>query len=225
MEQSAEKTEAQLEEHTAKGEEQFPAAESEAERQQRAKHPGRALIIAGCLLIAAALALLGANALSAWRAERASQAALSALSAEMEEGATVIDPTRNMPTVIIDGVEYIGTLELPSLELELPVQAEWSYAALQKSPCRYAGSAYAGNMVLAAHNYPSHFGKLNSLKPGDQVVFTDVEGNRFQYRVAAVDVLEPTAIQEMVEPQGWDLTLFTCTLGGASRVTVRCTQI
>lgn len=36
-----------------------------------------------------------------------------------------------------------------------------------------------------------------------------------------VDVLAPEAVEEMKDA-GNDLTLFTCTYGGASRVTVRC---
>ena len=36
-----------------------------------------------------------------------------------------------------------------------------------------------------------------------------------------VDVLAPEVVEEMKDA-GNDLTLFTCTYGGASRVTVRC---
>ncbi len=34
----------------------------------------------------------------------------------------------------------------------------------------------------------------------------------------------PAAMEEM-ESGDWDLTLFTCTIGGACRVTVRCQQV
>jgi sortase A len=39
--------------------------------------------------------------------------------------------------------------------------------------------------------------------------------------VAEVETLEPTAVEEMTN-SGYALTLFTCTYGGQSRVTVRC---
>ena len=42
------------------------------------------------------------------------------------------------------------------------------------------------------------------------------------FAVAETEVLEATAIEEMVTG-GWDLTLFTCTLSGQTRFTVRCT--
>lgn len=36
----------------------------------------------------------------------------------------ILDPDREMPTVEIDGNTYIGTLDIPSLELSLPVMSE-----------------------------------------------------------------------------------------------------
>ena len=61
----------------------------------------------------------------------------------------------------------------------------------------------------------------------DSFRFTDVDGNRFAYQVVVRETLEPTAIDEMQseEDGAWDLTLFTCTIGGQSRVTVRCVQV
>ena len=62
----------------------------------------------------------------------------------------------------------------------------WSYPKLKIAPCRYSGSAYTGNLVIAAHNYRTHFGLLESLAPGAQVKFTDVEGNVFSYEIAEI---------------------------------------
>jgi sortase A len=130
-------------------------------------------------------------------------------------------PDMEMPVILKDGHEYIGILEIPSLNLELPIMSEWNYPNLKIAPCRYSGSAYQSNMVIAAHNYQSHFGRLRELNIGDAVTFTDVDGNQFHYTVADLEVLQPNAIDEMVNSD-WDLTLFTCTIGGKTRVTVRC---
>ena len=91
------------------------------------------------------------------------------------------------------------------------------------SPCRCKGSAYLNNMILAAHNYTKHFGPIRRLLPGDEVIFTDVDGNIFDYSVAELEQLEGTDVDEM-EAGEWDLTLFTCTLGGQYRITVRCVR-
>ena len=189
---------------------------------------------AGLLLIAAALALAAYNVIDAQRAARSAAQALEALSqttavsaAEPEEAsaddapAYLADPEMPMPTVSFDGNDYIGRVDIPSLGLSLPVISEWSYPRLKIAPCRYTGSAYLDNLIIAAHNYGSHFGNLNRLNNGDTVTFTDVDGNQFTYAVSLIEDLPGTAIEEMQAGE-WDLTLFTCTLGGRSRVTVRC---
>ena len=131
-------------------------------------------------------------------------------------------PEGEMPVIEIDGYGYIGVLQIPSLDLTLPVISDWSYPALQIAPCRYEGSTYDGGMVIAGHNFDSHFGKLSQLEPGDEIKFIDLSGHTFTYAVAETEVLEATAIEEMVTG-GWDLTLFTCTLSGQTRFTVRAT--
>lgn len=98
-----------------------------------------------------------------------------------------------------------------------------SYPKLKIAPCRYAGSAYLNNLVIAAHNYERHFGGLKRLTVGDAVRFTDVDGNVFNYTVVELEQLEPYQAAEMRSGE-WDLTLFTCTLGGQHRVTVRCVR-
>ena len=128
-----------------------------------------------------------------------------------------------MPTETIQGNEYIGLLEVPTLGLELPVMSDWSYPQLKISPCRYQGSAYLGDLIIAAHNYDCHFGRLKTLLQGDEIIFADMDGNRFVYEVAEIEILEPTAIEQMIFGD-WDLTLFTCTYGGQARVTVRCVE-
>lgn len=129
-----------------------------------------------------------------------------------------------MTEKMIDGYAYIGYLTLPKLGLELPVMADWDYTRLRIAPCRYTGSTKSDDLVIMAHNYASHFGGLSGLSAGDAVYFTDMDGFTSQYMVAALDVLSPAAVEEMTAG-GYDLTLFTCTYGGKSRVTVRCEQV
>lgn len=133
----------------------------------------------------------------------------------------ILNPEMDMPTQNIDGQDYIGSLVIESLGLSLPIISEWSYPRLQIAPCRYAGSAYLDNMVIAAHNYSSHFGHLKNLSQGDTVTFTDIDGNVFNYQVVEIETLSPYSIQEMTSGD-WDLTLFTCTIGGQARVAIRC---
>lgn len=199
----------------------------------------------GLLLIAAALSLTGYNLWDERRAEGESNQVLEQLYladealAEPEEawnqtdnGAGseehipdyVLNPDMPMPTVTIDGNQYIGVLSVPSLELSLPVMSEWSYDNLKIAPCRYQGSAYKGDLIVAGHNYRKHFSPLKTLPVGAEIQFTDMDGNQFLYQVVDLEVLDKFDVKEM-ETGDWDLTLFTCTYGGQTRFTVRCEEV
>ena len=134
------------------------------------------------------------------------------------------DIKAEMATVKVDGYDCFGILSIPVLELELPVLADWSYEKLKKAPCHYYGTCYEPNFVIAAHNYVSHFGRLSQLQPGDMVIFTDVSGANYYYEVVLLETLPKEATKEMIA-SGFDLSLYTCTIGGGSRVTVRCRAI
>ncbi len=212
-------------------------------RDKKREMPGSFLLAWGMILVVAAFALVGWNLLDDRRAGTAAKHAVEALEratssaavpassealtqANARPGETmlpdyVLNPQMEMPTAEDDGSEYVGTLEIPALELELPVLEDWSYPSLRVAPCRYSGSAYQEGFVIAAHNYRSHFGRIGDLSYGDCVVFTDVDGNAFSYTVREIQTLESTAIEEMLSTE-WDLSLFTCTLGGQKRLTVRC---
>ena len=129
-----------------------------------------------------------------------------------------------MTEVEIDGDFYIGSLSIPSLGLELPVMTDWSYPQLKIAPCRFTGSTKTDDLVVMAHNYTHHFGRLKELTAGETVFFTDMDRIVSRYEVAEVDILAPTAVEDMTAGE-YDLTLFTCTYGGQSRVTVRCVRV
>lgn len=186
----------------------------------------------GCMALGAAL-ILAALALFLWNRSEAEQAGAASeellplvveqIIEEREKTPEQLpEPTAKEMTVVeIDGQGYIGFLSIPALELELPVLAEWDYTKLNIAPCRYTGATGTNDLVLCAHNYDRHFGRLSRLEIGDEVLFTDMDGVSTRYTVAAQDILEATAVEEMTAGE-YDLTLFTCTYGGVSRVTVRC---
>lgn len=199
---------------------------------------GKIFTITGLLLFAAALALSAYNFWDGYRAEQSTEKLLEEyrdknqdISDEGEQADESdgqipdyqLNPEMEMPEIALDldGVACIGVLEIPAIDLKLPVLSEWSYPLLKKAPCRYSGSAYLDNLVIAAHNYRTHFGKLKELEMGDEVIFTDAAGNRFEYKVAAVEALTPQSVEDMTSGE-WALSLFTCTLDGKNRVTVRC---
>ena len=128
---------------------------------------------------------------------------------------------KKMTEIEIDGIPYIGYISIPKLEVELPVISTWSLSRLTIAPCRYYGSLLGEDLVIMAHNYVSHFGKLSLLEPGDTLTFTDMDGKTTLYKVVSKDVLAPTAVEE-VTSGSFDLTLFTCTYDGQNRITIYC---
>lgn len=192
---------------------------------------GKFLMIAGTAMVAAALCLLLYNEWESRQAEEASNEIVEQIvevieeTAEDEEDSFWYDPYQTSMTVVeIDGYYYIGYVSIPSLNLYLPVMTEWSYPYLKIAPCRYSGSTLTYDLVIAAHNYTTHFGRLKNLETGADVYFIDMDGRTWHYQVALIDTLAPTDIELMTD-SGYDLTLFTCTYGGASRVTVRCNLV
>lgn len=195
---------------------------------------GSVCLMAGCALIAAALGLVLYNLGEENRAEASVSQTVDALEAVQvranqektpEETRLlpdyIVNPDMEMPVEQVNGVDYIGVLRIPALELELSIARDWSYETLRTTPCRYVGSAYRGDMVICAHNFSSHFGRLKELSQGDTVTFTDMAGNLLPYEVVGKEIIQPTAVEDMLAGD-WDLSLFTCTVGGQTRVAVRC---
>lgn len=135
-------------------------------------------------------------------------------------------PEMEMPTVEIDGEVYIGFLEIPELNMTLPIMGgTWSEAKLKKAPCLYNGSVYLNNLVIAGHNYRSHFSGLKKLEEGTELCFIDAEGNVFSYLLAWTEIIDEYDMEGMLaKEEPWDLTLFTCTYGGKDRYTLRCVK-
>ncbi len=197
----------------------------------------RILIIAGILSICSAISLIIYNNVEDSRAVKSNNEVLASAKEKIEyagteetsagngenSGSTETEETAGgyMPSVNVSGYDCIGYLSIPAIDIEYPILDNWDYKKLKVAPCRYYGSVYTRDLVIAGHNYRSVFGKLKRLKKGDTVYFTDVKNETYKYDVELVEILEPTDIREMVESP-FDLTLYTCTYGGKQRVTVRC---
>lgn len=124
----------------------------------------------------------------------------------------------------VSGYEYIGYISIPKLELELPVMSEWDYDRLKLAPCRHFGSPETDDLVIAAHNYKNHFGRLGKLSAGDEILFTDMEGGVNTYVVREIKRVEPTDV-EAVQDSEYALVLYTCAFSGEERIVVGCERL
>lgn len=135
-----------------------------------------------------------------------------------------IENEKNMQTININGYDYIGTITIPSLNLELPIMSEYDYDRLKISPCRYYGSIYTNDLIICAHSYKTHFKYISNLNQGDKIIITDTLGINYIYEVLEIEILNPNDVSKMIDNE-FDLTLYTCTNDGLKRITVRCNRI
>lgn len=64
-------------------------------------------------------------------------------------------------------------------------------------------------------------GECGAFNPFLLSCLRDIDGNVFSYEVVSLETLSTYDVENMTDGD-WDLTLFTCTVGGQFRVTVRC---
>ena len=189
---------------------------------------GNLLIVLGVLCILCAVFLVGRNFYYEYEAGKYIDNILPRLQSKISEATVNSENEEAAPqenVAVIDGNLYIGILTVPSLGLELPILKDYSYANLNIAPCLYSGSYETDNMVLAGHNYRRHFSLLRTIAVGTEIDFTAVSGDVYRYRVTLVEILEPTQVDYLVnKEEEWDLSLFTCTLSGATRCVVRCVR-
>lgn len=180
---------------------------------------GLALIIAGTALLVGALSLF---AWTRWDEARANDS-VSEVMEQLEPlvGSVEAEGDDPLPRVLVGQNYYIGYVEMPALDLRLPVMTTWSYEQLSVAPCRYYGSVATDNLVVAGFNYSGHFARLDELVAGDEVRLVAMDGTEYDYEVAEVDALQNASPDELTSGE-FDLTLFTCSYGGGSNIVVRC---
>jgi sortase A len=210
---------------------------SKKKKKKKKFNIGNVLVILGCCCLIAAAAFVVYNS----RQDRQAGAAAAALSdtlstlmasaaamgeelpdADLSEEAAYAREAEERETLPVDGYDICARVSIPKIEIDLPVINDWSAENLKISVCRYYGLPRA-KLVLMAHNYARHFGKIGSLRAGDAVQITDIRGRVFNHEVTMTETIPGRQFEQLMDGGGdWDLTLFTCTYGGANRVAVRC---
>lgn len=110
-----------------------------------------------------------------------------------------------MAVLSVDGTDFVGILEMPRYESALPVCGSWGNP--DEYPCRFSGSVYDGSIQIGATSQKGQYDFYQEISVGDSLFFTDMEGNRYSYRVTQLhyaDHADQTALQRETA----DLTLF-----------------
>lgn len=183
---------------------------------------GIILMIIGATMIVSSLLLLIYNTIEDENAGKISQEILDKMVNVIE--AQEENEIDLMPIVEIDGYEYMGYISISKIDIELPVMYEWDYSRLKKAPCRQKGTISTDDLVIAGHAYAKHFNKIRKLDIGDEIIITNMNGQKFRYEVMMCELLNSDQSDEMLN-SNWDLTLYTCNYDSSKRITVRANQV
>ena len=117
----------------------------------------------------------------------------------------------------------IGIMEIPRLGLILPVLGSSSYALLDISVGRFMGSVdeKPERLVIAGHNYRSHFGQVHTLRPGDALSFTTPDGAVFHYELVRLETILSSGRATIEACAEWDIALLTCQRDNTFRTLAR----
>lgn len=139
----------------------------------------------------------------------------------------IVEPTTNdetnnttpkTATYTVDGEEYtvVGTLNIPSLNIEYPILSETSTKLLKVSLTKYWGANpnEVGNMVVVGHNYKNNkfFSNLSKIQHGEIVKIRDLSGKTLDYKVYDTYVIDPydNACTSQLTDGKTEITLITC---------------
>ncbi len=106
----------------------------------------------------------------------------------------------------------IGQLKIPSIGVNVKVYETESLENLAKGAGHFKStSCWDGNVGIAGHNrgVTNHFGKIHTLKAGDQITYTTQLGTR-TYEVFFVGQIEETDFSRLERTNDNLITLVTC---------------
>lgn len=131
----------------------------------------------------------------------------------------------------IEGIEVIGKLEIPKIDLTTYILAETSKENLNKSVTKLCGPKVngVGNFCITGHNYHNDkmFGNLKKLEKCDKIHITDMKGITIEYVVYDIYKVYPKETQCLSQETGGErqVTLITCTTGAIKRLIVKAVEI
>jgi sortase A len=107
--------------------------------------------------------------------------------------------------------DVLGILEIPRLDLEVPVYDGASDLHMDRGAARIEGTAMPGepgNFGVAGHR-DGYFRVLKDIELGDEIKITTAQGLE-SYVVQELSIVEPTAIEVLDPTDQQSITLVTC---------------
>ena len=144
----------------------------------------------------------------------------------------LVDPVDNSTTKLIDDTANkisANRLYIPKIDINLPYStggAETMESGAWWRMPENGNPKDGGNFVLSAHRFimgltpeqtwrKSPFYSIDRLDVGDEIII-DYDGQRYTYQISQKYAVAPTAVEIESRTDEPQLTLYSCTLGGAS---------
>ena len=144
----------------------------------------------------------------------------------------LVDPVDNSTTKLIDDTANkisANRLYIPKIDINLPYStggAETMESGAWWRMPENGNPKDGGNFVLSAHRFimgltpeqtwrKSPFYSIDRLDVGDEIII-DYDGQRYTYQISQKYAVTPTAVEIESRTDEPQLTLYSCTLGGAA---------
>ncbi len=184
-------------------------------------------LILGILLVTASLCLVIITQAKEHMGYKKIQATLEFMESVLPEryaGVPNTYPVNDMPVLEIGGEDYSALLEIPSINIALPIADNWNGSKLYNSPARFFGSAYNSSLVIGGTSGSHQFEFCKKIETGTVVTVTDMMGAQFVYEVVRVDrATDPKA--KWLTGTEHDLTLFCRDSTSMEYIAVRCDSV
>lgn len=144
---------------------------------------------------------------------------------------TTANQTEESMLTTYKGYPVIAKLEIPKINLETYVIAEYSNQALGVSVTKFYGGNpnEVGNFCIAGHNYitKNMFHDLKKLDVSDIFTLIDTNNNKGIYQIYLVETVEPDETQCLSQKTDGkiEVTLITCTTDSSKRIIVKAVKI
>ena len=140
------------------------------------------------------------------------------------------DADGEIPYIEYQGYQVIGLIQISKINLEYPILIETTQDSLTKTITRFGKGEVNGdgNLCLAGHDYinNSMFGGIDKLEDEDEILITDLYGNKVTYTIFDKYTTNPddTSVLESIDSRKREVTLITCSNGNKDRLIIRATE-
>ena len=188
------------------------------------RRSGKALIVAGVLLIAVSLGILLTDHIQTKKTMADASGILEQLAAVLPPRTTGMPDTYSnmqMPALQVGAHDVIAILKIPAFGIQLPVCSSWEENT--GLPKRFSGSVYDDSLIIGASGTQGQFDCFDTIQDGAEITVTDMTGAEFTYTVARIQRSDSAAAQ-ILKTDAFDLTLFTRDALSMEYLILRCVR-